>query len=205
MIPTIERYELPTADTIPANQADWCLDWTRAVLLVHDMQGYFVNLFPDQPREALVQNCALMRKVCAAEGAPVAYTAQPGRMAEADRGLLADFWGAGMRTEPEDREIVTQLRPDPADWVLTKWRYSAFFRTDLLERMRAANRDQLIVCGVYAHVGVLVTAIEAFTHDIEPFLVADATGDFSEEFHRLALNYVAQRCGKVMTTGGITS
>ena len=69
--------------------------------------------------------------------------------------------------------------------MLTKWRYSAFYRSDLLERMRAAGRDQLILCGVYAHVGVLTTALEAFSHDIQPFLVADALGDFTEADHRL--------------------
>jgi isochorismate hydrolase len=82
--------------------------------------------------------------------------------------------------------------------MLTKWRYSAFFRSDLLERMRARGRDQLIICGVYAHVGVLATALEAFANDIQPFLVADALGDFSEADQRLALGYTARRCGMVV-------
>jgi isochorismate hydrolase len=66
--------------------------------------------------------------------------------------------------------------------------------------MRAQRRDQLIICGVYAHIGILVTAIEAFSNDIQPFLVADAIGDFSAEFHRMAINYAALRCAVVTTT-----
>ena len=77
------------------------------------------------------------------------------------------------------------------DIVLTKWRYSAFKRSDLLERMQNWNRDQLIIGGVYAHIGCMVTAIEAFMSDIQPFLVGDAVADFSEEEHRLALKYVS--------------
>lgn len=83
--------------------------------------------------------------------------------------------------------------------MFTKWRYSAFFRSGLLERMRAHGRDQLIICGVYAHVGVLMTAVDAFTHDLETFLAADAVADFSAADHRLALDYAARCCAVVRT------
>jgi isochorismate hydrolase len=66
--------------------------------------------------------------------------------------------------------------------------------------MRGAGRDQLIVCGVYAHVGVLMSAVEAYTHDIETFLVADAVADFSATDHRMALEYAARTCAVVTTT-----
>ncbi|MEC4019644.1 isochorismatase family protein [Streptomyces sp. H27-D2] len=198
-IPTIEPYPLPTAGDLPANTARWTVDADRAVLLVHDMQRYFVQPFPSAVRDELVRNAALLRERCTALGVPVAYTAQPGGMSEADRGLLKDFWGPGMRTSPADREVIDELAPAAGDWVFTKWRYSAFFRSQLLERMRQSGRDQLIVCGVYAHVGVLMTAVEAFTHDIQPFLVADAVADFSEGYHRLALGYAAERCAMVVT------
>jgi isochorismate hydrolase len=179
------------------------LEPNRAVLLVHDMQGFFVRKFPDPLRTELVRNAARLRERCAALGMPVAYTAQPGRMTRDQRGLLRDFWGPGMRTEKADREMVPELAPAAGDWVFTKWRYSAFFRSDLHERMRACGRDQLILCGVYAHVGVLATALEAFANDIQSFLVADAVGDFSEADQRLALGYTARRCGMVVTTDGM--
>lgn len=198
-IPTIPGYPLPAAGGLPDNTARWVPDPTRAVLLIHDMQRYFVAPFADQVRAPLVANVALLRSRAVELGIPVAYTAQPGGMSDTDRGLLKDFWGAGMRTTPADREIVPELTPSTEDWRLTKWRYSAFFRSDLLDRMRAAGRDQLVVCGVYAHVGVLMTAVESFTHDIETFLIADAVADFTEQDHRMTLDYAAGRCAVVMT------
>ncbi|MYV57006.1 isochorismatase family protein [Streptomyces sp. SID3212] len=200
-IPPITPYPMPAQGDLPANTADWTVDPGRAVLLLHDMQRFFLRPFPtgQAPGDDLVRNTALIRDRCAALGVPVAYTAQPGRMTPEERGLLLDFWGPGMRTDAVDREVVPELAPADGDWLLTKWRYSAFFRTDLLERMRAHDRDQLIVCGVYAHVGVLMTAVEAFTHDIRTFLVADAVADFSESYHRLALEYAAERCALVTT------
>ncbi|MFJ2647965.1 isochorismatase family protein [Streptomyces sp. NPDC087420] len=199
-IPPITPYPMPAQGELPANTADWTVDPGRAVLLLHDMQRFFLRPFPaGAPGDDLVRNAASVRDRCAALGVPVAYTAQPGRMTPEQRGLLMDFWGPGMRADTADREVVRELAPAADDWLLTKWRYSAFFKTDLLERMRARGRDQLIICGVYAHVGVLMTAVEAFTHDIQPFLVADAVADFSESHHRLALEYAAGRCALVTT------
>lgn len=199
-IAPISAYPLPTSAELPTGTAQWEPDPGRAALLVHDMQRYFLEPFPSAMRDPLVRHCGQLRERCEELGVPVFYTAQPGGMTDEERGLLKDFWGPGMRVDPVDREIVTELAPRPADHVLTKWRYSAFFRSDLLARMRAQGRDQLIVCGVYAHVGVLATALEAFTNDIQPFLVADAVGDFSAEYHRLALDYAAARCAVVTTT-----
>lgn len=202
-LPTIDDYPLPTADTLPVNTVKWEVAPERAVLLIHDMQSYFLKALPRRLRQDLVRNAALLRRRCAEAGVPVAYTAQPGRMTPEERGLLADFWGPGMRSEPQDRDVVAELAPASEDWVFTKWRYSAFFRTELLNRMRETGRDQLILCGVYAHVGVLMTAAEALTNDIQPFMVADALGDFSEADHRLALDYAARRCAMVVTTGDV--
>ncbi|MFE1381616.1 isochorismatase family protein [Streptomyces sp. NPDC058740] len=204
-IPLIEPYALPSADELPPNTARWSADPDRAVLLVHDMQRYFLRPFPAPLRERLVHNAALLREQAVASGMPVAYTAQPGGMTDEQRGLLKDFWGPGMRVDPADREVVEPLAPGPDDQVFTKWRYSAFFRSGLLDWMREQGRDQLVVCGVYAHVGVLMTAVEAFTHDIQPFLVADAVADFTAAYHRQALEYAAERCAVVTTTGTVLS
>lgn len=198
-IPPIEPYPLPSPGDLPANTAHWKVDPDRAVLLVHDMQNYFLHPLPEPVRSDLLRHAGLLRRRCAELGVPVAYTAQPGGMTPEERGLLRDFWGPGMRVTEADRQVAAPLAPAPGDWVLTKWRYSAFHRSDLLERMREHRRDQLVLCGVYAHVGVLVTAVEAFTNDIETFMVADAVADFSAEHHRLAMEYAAQRCAVVTT------
>ncbi|MFH8617030.1 isochorismatase family protein [Streptomyces sp. NPDC017979] len=206
-IPTIEPYPMPRAGELPVNTAPWEPDPDRAVLLVHDMQRYFLRKFPvdEAPGADLVRNAARLRDAAVAVGVPVAYTAQPGGMTDEQRGLLKDFWGPGMRVDPVDREVVAPLAPAPDDWMLPKWRYSAFFRTDLLQRMRAEGRDQLVVCGVYAHIGVLTTALESFTHDIETFLVADAVADFTAAYHRMALSHAAERCAVVTTTEAVVT
>jgi trans-2,3-dihydro-3-hydroxyanthranilic acid synthase len=204
-IPRIRSYWMPTAGELPANTTRWTIEPHRAMLLVHDMQNYFLDMFePGRPPvDELVTNAAKLRDRCAKRGIPVGYTAQPGGMSGADRGLLEDFWGPGMTADSGQRAITDELAPSAADRVFTKWRYSAFHRSDLLDFMRARQRDQLIICGVYAHIGCLMTACDAYSNDIQAFLVADAMADFTAEYHHLALRYGAERCSAVVSTAAV--
>lgn len=201
-LPEISPYPMPREDELPRNVASWCVDPQRAVLLIHDMQQYFLGAFPagQQPVVDLVHNIDRLRKRCAETGVPVVYTAQPGGMTSHDRGLLEDFWGAGMSARPEDRSILDAVAPESADRMFVKWRYTAFYGNGLLDFLRAEDRDQLVICGVYAHVGCTMTACDAFTHTIKPFLVADAVADFTEQQHRAALAYTSELCGVVLST-----
>ena len=193
-IPQILAYPMPTAYTLPESKAPWVIDPERVVLLVHDMQHYFLKPFAQSLRNELIANVALLCLRSRRQGIPVAFSAQPGSMTATQRGLLSDFWGPGMKVDLQDRQIVEDLAPCENDWMLCKWRYSAFFQSELLNRMRNAGRDQLLICGVYAHIGVLATAIDSFTNDIQTFVAADAIADFSENEHHLALTYASKNC-----------
>jgi len=43
-------------------------------------------------------------------------------------------------------------------------------------------------------------ALEAFSSDIQTFIVSDATADFTYKDHSMALDYAAKRCTTVVTT-----
>jgi bifunctional isochorismate lyase/aryl carrier protein len=205
-LPTIAPYPMPRAHELPASRPDWSPDPRRAVLLVHDMQRYFLAPFSrtDEPVSVLTEHIGTLATRARALGVPVVYTAQPGEQPPAERGLLDDFWGRGPAAayaeDPGVVAIVDELTPEPGDEVLTKWRYSAFQRSTFAEQLADLGRDQLVVTGVYAHIGCQTTAVEAFMRDVRPFLVADAVADFSRARHEQALEYVAQRCGVVATT-----
>ncbi|MFI6693848.1 isochorismatase family protein [Streptomyces sp. NPDC050433] len=204
-MPPIAPYRMPGDGDLPSAAVPWRPRADRAVVLVHDMQRYFLRPFPAgrSPLTELVSNTAKLLAAARAAGVPVMYTAQPGGMSREDRGLLHDLWGPGMGVGEADRGIADEVAPEPGDTVLTKWRYSAFFRSDLEERLRKSGRDQLIVCGVYAHMGCLITACDAFSRDIEPFLVADALADLSLDDHLMALRYAADRCAVPLSTSDV--
>ncbi|MEU2868835.1 isochorismatase family protein [Streptomyces olivoreticuli] len=201
-LPAIAPYPMPAADALPANKVGWTVDPARAVLLVHDLQNYFLSAFTEgaSPVTELLANVATLKKHCERLGVPVVYSAQPGGQSPAERGLQQDFWGPGLPDDEQAEAIPAAVAPTEGDTVLTKWKYSAFVRTDLAERMAAQGRDQLVIVGVYAHIGVLMTAGDAWMRDIQPFVVADAVADFSPEDHAMALRWAAAKCAVVTTT-----
>lgn len=201
-LPQIASYPLPLDHELPKARGPWQVERDRAALLIHDMQNYFLRAFtPDSaPLTPATANIARLAAHCRSVGIPVFYTAQNGDQDRRDRGLQADIWGPGMTSAPEHQAITPELTPEAQDIVLVKHRYSAFQRSNLETLMRVRGRDQLIVCGVYAHIGCMLTAAEAFQRDIEAFFAADALADFSREKHDLAVTYVAERCGVPMNT-----
>lgn len=204
-LPAIAPYPMPTAAELPANRVDWTVDPDRAVLLVHDLQNYFLGAFQADasPVTELLGSVGLLTKEARRVGIPVVYSAQPGGQSAAERGLQQDFWGPGLPDDEQAKAIAGVAAPEPGDIVLTKWKYSAFVRTELAERMKLQGRDQLIIVGVYAHIGVMMSACDAWMQDIQAFLVADAVADFSRADHDTALAWAAGKCAVVTTTDSI--
>ncbi|MCW2246587.1 bifunctional isochorismate lyase/aryl carrier protein [Azospirillum fermentarium] len=204
-IQALSSYALPTAADMPADKVSWTFDPARAVLLIHDMQDYFVGFYGagNPTIAAATEAMVAVRRHLRSIGVPVVYTAQPPEQSDADRGLLNDMWGPGLTRQPDKAGIVAALAPEDGDRVLTKWRYSAFFRSDLAEIMAQEGRDQLLIGGIYGHIGVLQTAVDAFMRGIKPFLIADAIADFSREDHLWALRYVARNAGRTVLSADL--
>lgn len=201
-IPAIDPYMLPA---LPDNRLNWTFEADRAVLLIHDMQHYFLRPYQmdSSPRADVLSNLLAIRQRCAELGIPVVYTAQPGSQAPADRGLLTDLWGPGLTDAKEDTDICAPLMPAPSEILLAKHRYSALVRSPLVNLMRSSGRDQLLIGGVYAHIGIQATAVDAFSNDIKPFVLGDAIAAFNADDHRAALAYIARYCARVEATSEV--
>ncbi|MFD5425962.1 isochorismatase family protein [Streptomyces sp. NPDC127084] len=200
-LPAIGSYLMPDRSALPRSRASWSIDPDRAALLIHDMQNHFVGPFPAgrSPVVELVDNIAALRELAGTLGMPVVFSAEPAAQQPGQRGLVADVWGPGIGDDPAAAEIIEPLAPRPGEHLLANVRHNAFLRSHLGRLLRSEGRDQLIVCGLYAHLGILLTAADAFMNDIQPFVVADAVADFTAEEHAMALRWAA-RSGVVCTT-----
>ncbi|WP_405012630.1 isochorismatase family protein [Kitasatospora sp. NBC_01539] len=201
-LPRISPYPLPGPDAIPAPKVPWRVDPDRAVLLAHDLQNHFLAAFTPAapPLAPALANTARLLQWARGLGMPVVYSHQRGGQTPAERGLQQDFWGPGLPADAHAQAVPDIVAPVEGDTLLTKWKYSAFVRTDLAEQLAAAGRDQLVIVGVYAHIGVLMTACDAWMRDIEAFVVADAVADFDEQRHHEALRWAAEKCAVVVGT-----
>ncbi|HEY7773713.1 MAG TPA: isochorismatase family protein [Marinagarivorans sp.] len=205
-IPRILPYSLNAACPPLENRVDWRIDSSRAVLLVHDMQNYFVDFYDrsQAPIKPVIEHCQQLIHHCESVGITTVYTAQPPNQKPQDRALLTDFWGPGLSEQnlasdqAKASDIISELAPSPNALQYTKWRYSAFQRTPLEQWMRSHQKDQLIICGVYAHIGILTTCLEGFMRDVQCFVVEDACADFSAADHTMARHYIAGRCGAIV-------
>ena len=81
-------------ESYPKNKTDWQLDPSRAVLLIHDMQRYFLNFYDAESEliKTVVNHLVQLRTWAHQNNVPVVYTAQPYEQPAADRALLNAMW-----------------------------------------------------------------------------------------------------------------
>jgi bifunctional isochorismate lyase / aryl carrier protein len=194
----ITPYAVPSKDCLLLNKVDWPLQADDAVLLVHDMQQFWLDFFIEpHPLLSSVQKLIVHARKAQL---PIVYTRGERPKHAAERALGLQMWGPGLAhpdVTEQDIAITTNIAPQPQDFVIDKVRVSAFYETPLQALLQKLGRRQLWICGVFAHHGVMVSCIEAFMRNYKVQLIADAIGDYSEDDHWMALRYVAQTCGRI--------
>lgn len=196
-LPESIRYSPVEVDPYCRESLPWTLQIDRCALLIHDMQRHFLAPFAAKTIDPVIAQIQALRDRCDALEIPVFYSIQPARQSDLQRGLLLDFWGPGLQDQPERAKVIDALEPKAHHHCFEKWRYSAFAKTALASTLAKRGRDQLIVSGVYGHIGCHATVRDAFMQDIQAFAVGDALADFSAEELKSALRDIALRCGVV--------
>lgn len=106
---------------------------------------------------------------------------------------LKDDFIFGGRMKPhsvagtEGAEVVEDLKPQPADIVLPKRRFSAFFETDLAQRLQELGVDTIVVSGLTVEFCVLTTVMDGLCHDFSAIILEDCTASFNKERHQACL------------------
>jgi len=203
--PPIASYDLDFASYPALNKCAWRVEPTQAVLLIYDMQKWYVDRYEDPTR--LLNNINRLRAAADKTDMPTIYAAADPVHHVAERGIARDLWGDGIgavrNAAAGDDEMHPALTPNRADFIVRKRKYSAFFQTDLEALLRRMNRTQIVLCGNYANHGCMTTAVDAYMRNFKVFFVADALGAFDAASHDMALRWVADVCGQIALTGAL--
>jgi len=148
----------------------------RTALIIVDMQTYY---FRDEERSCGLQDaCAAINRLSAAFDVcrlPVYHVISSYKADRSDWDLKMLWTGRPEFIEgTPEVAVLPQIDVRPVHQILTKTRYSAFFKTDLAQRLQAARIDRAAVAGAYTHHCVNATIIDAYCHNFVPCLVRDA-------------------------------
>jgi ureidoacrylate peracid hydrolase len=194
-------------------------DRREAALVLIDLQRGFVDedgFVALQGRDVSASKRAADRGVALARaaraaGMKVIWTRHVLRADYADGGLLVTEirprlgeLGALKRGTP-DIELYEGAEVDPADWIIDKPRYSAFFSTDLDMLLAANGIRSLVLGGVTTSMCVETTARDAAQRDIRTFVVREAVADFDEARHQASLSAIAFGFGRVVGIDAMTA
>lgn len=136
-----------------------------ALMVIDVQQGLFGAEQPHDGKAVVARIAALIAKARAAQ-VPIFYVQHDG-----GPGDEVDRNGPGFA-------FVAEVAPQPGDSVTVKTRNSGFYETDLDTKLKAADIDQLVVCGMQTEYCVDATVRSAFDRGYEVTVVCDAHTTF---------------------------
>jgi isochorismate hydrolase len=158
------------------------VDPERACLLVIDLQNYFKQI-----AQPVLGNILKVIQSCRKTNVPIIFTQHGHTDPSSDGGVLEKWWGELIIAGSEDWKFLPEMTIDQMDTVLPKKRYSAFFETDLDEKLRSRGIKDLIISGVMTNLCCETTARDAFMRDYRVFILIDGTATRKSELHLATL------------------
>ncbi|HZR70293.1 MAG TPA: cysteine hydrolase [Burkholderiales bacterium] len=110
--------------------------------------------------------------------------------------VAAGSWGA---------QIVDELAPEPQDYVVPKYRWSAFHQTYLDLALRTRGIDTVVLAGGSTDVGVASTAYAARDLDYNLVVAADACTSPERDNHEQFVKRVFPRMARVRTAAQVVA
>jgi nicotinamidase-related amidase len=179
---------------------------STALLVVGMTNGYFDRAFVPEPvvesRTRALQGCATALQIARKHNWPVAFAP---RVYEPDGANIEfmrvkNFQAARERTgrfplqrgEPDTLQYRAELATLADDIVVERRCFSAFFATDLAQRLHARGVKRVVVIGANAGTCVRASIFDAISHGFEAVTVRDALADTSPETLEATLTFFAR-------------
>ena len=190
-------------------KSDLKLDARRTAIVVIDLQKGIAGMSGGAPhsKHAVIANCVRLLSAARAAGAQPVLVHVGGSPDGADR--LHTPTDQPMRSlgalPPDWSELIPELDRQPADIVILKRQWGAFYGTDLDLQLRRRGLTTIILCGIATEAGVESTARDAYERGYELIFASDAMTGRHAESHANSIERIFPRMGRVRSTEQIVA
>ena len=189
------------------------IDVSSLALVICDMQNDFISdkgafaihSGKTQPGKSIVPIIRMVLHAARAARLPIFYTkvvnrkdgvGQSVRTSRRIGALMEGTWGI---------EIIDELAPTAEDFVIVKWRFSAFYATGFEAMLRSLKIKTIALCGVSTSGGIDSNARDAEYRDYNVIVLGDGCADKNQKLHEADLERLGSTFGRVMNSSEFIS
>ena len=179
------------------------LDAKLTAIVVIDMQkGIVQRSGAPQPMATVVANVARLLAAARTAGVKPVLVHVGGAADGSDRVHPAcdEPMRATGAMPPDWSDLIPELDQQPADIVILKRQWGAFYGTDLDLQLRRRGLATIVICGIATEFGVESTARDAYERGYEMLFAEDAMTGMSAESHANSVERIFPRLGRVRST-----
>ena len=188
--------------------SDLVFDPRRTAVVVIDLQKGIVG-FPGTPHTtaSVIANCAeLLNSARTAGAQPVLVHVGLAPDGADALHVASDEPMRATGTRPPDwSELIPELNAQPADIVILKRQWGAFFGTDLDLQLRRRGLNTIVLCGIATEFGVESTARDAYERGYKQIFAEDAMTARTAESHANSIAHIFPRMGRVRRSAEIVT
>jgi nicotinamidase-related amidase len=169
-------------------------------LIVVDMLNDFLQTWAPATKQRLIESTNALMGIVRGHDRPVIWIRQEFRPDLTD--AFPEMRAKGIRITIQGTpgcQMVSDLEVNPADMIIVKKRYSAFYGTTLDRVLADLKPDGIILAGINTHACIRMTAIDAYQRDWEVILAADCVDSYDREHHEVSLRYMKGKIAAVMS------
>ena len=187
-------------------------------LLFFDMLNVYYHGAPEETKKRMkpvVDNAVRLRDAARKASVPIFYAMANHRPDGEIRSLIVTDTDMRLRPWPNgecspavhgategswEQKVIDELRPEPEDYVIPKYRWSTFHQTYFDLALRSRGIDTIIISGGAVDVGVASTVYAARDLDYNVIVVRDACSNTYEDSMAAFMDKIFPRMGRVRST-----
>jgi isochorismate hydrolase len=175
------------------NTHNWKPEKGKSAVLLIDLQEYFRAII-DPVLENILKILSHTRK----RKIPLYFT-QHGHEPGGDKGMLGAWWSDHIIKGSNEARLLPELKIGSDNQVIPKNTYSAFYQTDLEEKLKERHIQNVIIGGVMTNLCCETTARDAFVRNFRVFFLADGTSTVNEDYHFATLKNLSYGFATLLT------